>query len=36
MKNENIYDCCLVKLTHHIRGYASTEEKRIVFMHEVN
>ena len=36
MKNENIYYCCLVKLTHHIRGYASTEEKRIIFIHEVN
>ena len=34
MKTENIYYCCMVKLTHHIRGYASTEESRILFIYE--
>ena len=34
MKVENIYYCCLVKITHHIRGYASTERNRIVFIYE--
>jgi hypothetical protein len=34
MKVENIYYCCLVKITHHIRGYASTEKNRIVFIYE--
>ena len=34
MKVENIYYCCMVKLTHHIRGYVSTEKSRIVFIYE--
>ena len=34
MRIENIYYCCMVKLTHHIRGYASTEEKKIIFIYE--
>ena len=34
MKVENIYYCCMVKITHHIRGYASTEKNRIVFIYE--
>ena len=28
---ENIYHCCMVKLTHHIKGFISTEEKYIKF-----
>ena len=34
MKVENIYYCCMVKITHHIRGYASTGKKKIIFMYE--
>ena len=34
MKVENIYYCCMVKITHHIRGYISTEKNRIVFIYE--
>ena len=34
MKVENIYYCCMVKITHHIRGYVSTEKSRIVFIYE--
>ena len=34
LRIENIYYCCIVKLTYHIRGYASTEEKRILFRYE--
>ena len=33
-KNENIYFCCLVKPSHHICGYISTENKRIIFTHD--
>ena len=32
-KNENLYICCIVKPTHHIKGYISTEKKSIVFTH---
>ena len=28
---ENIYQCCIVKLTHHIKGFLSTEERIIKF-----
>ena len=31
---ENIYYCCMVKITHHIRGYVSTEKNRIIFIYE--
>jgi hypothetical protein len=31
IQRENTYYCCLVKLTHHIRGYISTESNRIRF-----
>ena len=34
LKVENIYYCCMVKITHHIRGYISTESNRIVFIYE--
>ena len=34
LKVENIYYCCMVKITHHIRGYASTEANRIIFIYE--
>ena len=34
INKENIYYCCMVKLTHHIRGYASTEEKKIIFIYK--
>ena len=34
LKVENIYYCCMVKITHHIRGYASTEKNKIIFMYE--
>ena len=33
-KNENIYFCCLVKSTHHICGYVSTENKKIIFIYD--
>ena len=32
IQRENIYNCCIVKLTHHIRGYVSTEKYRIRFI----
>ena len=32
IQRENIYNCCLVKLTHHIKGYISTEKSRIRFI----
>ena len=28
---ENIYNCCIVKQTHHIKGYISTEKSRLKF-----
>ena len=34
LKVENIYYCCMVKITHHIRGYVSSEANRIVFIYE--
>ena len=34
IQRENIYNCCIVKLTHHIRGYISTEKTRIRFIYE--
>ena len=33
IQRENIYNCCLVKLTHHIKGYISTEKSRIRFIY---
>ena len=30
---ENNYRCCIVKLTHHIKGFLNTEEKYIKFTH---
>ena len=32
IQRENIYNCCIVKLTHHIKGYISTEKSRIRFI----
>ena len=32
IQRENIYNCCMVKLTHHIKGYISTEKYRIRFI----
>ena len=32
-KYENIYNCCIVKPTHHITGYISTEKEGIKFTH---
>ena len=34
LRIENIYYCCMVKLTHHIKGYISTEENKIIFIYE--
>ena len=34
IQRENIYNCCIVKLTHHIKGYISTEKNRIRFIFE--
>ena len=34
IQRENIYNCCIVKLTHHIKGYISTEKTRIRFIFE--
>ena len=34
IQRENIYNCCIVKLTHHIKGYISTEKTRIRFIYE--
>ena len=33
---ENTYHCCIVKLTHHIKGFISTEEKYIKFSYDNN
>ena len=33
IQRENIYICCIVKLTHHIKGYISTEKSRIRFFY---
>ena len=30
-KIENIYNCCIVKQTHHVKGYISTEKKQLRF-----
>ena len=35
-KSENIYNCCIVKLTHHITGYISTEKSNIRFFYNKN
>ena len=32
-ENENLYICCIVKPTHHIKGYMSTEKTSIKFTH---
>ena len=32
-KYENIYNCCIVKMTHHIKGYISTENEAATFIH---
>ena len=32
-KYENIYNCCIVKPTHHIKGYISTEKQFIRFIY---
>ena len=32
-ENENLYICCIVKPTHHIKGYLSTEKMSIKFTH---
>ena len=34
IQRENIYNCCIVKLTHHIKGYISTEKSNIRFIHD--
>ena len=31
--NENLYSCCIVKPTHHIKGYMSTEKTSVKFTH---
>ena len=31
VQSENLYNCCLVKPTHHIKGYATTEKGSITF-----
>ena len=31
VQSENLYTCCIVKPTHHIKGYASTEKTGITF-----
>ena len=36
IQRENIYNCCIVKLTHHIKGYISTEKSMIRFIHDSN
>ena len=36
IQRENIYNCCIVKLTHHIQGYISTEKSRIRFIYDSN
>ena len=33
-KYENIYFCCLIKQTHHICGYISTEKNKIIFLYD--
>ena len=32
IQRENIYNCCIVKITHHIKGYISTEKNRFRFI----
>ena len=32
IQRENIYNCCIVKMTHHLKGYISTEKYRIRFI----
>ena len=36
IQRENTYNCCIVKLTHHIRGYVSVESNRIRFIFASN
>jgi len=36
IQRENIYNCCIVKLTHHIKGYISTEKSKIRFIFASN
>ena len=31
VQSENLYNCCIVKPTHHIKGYISTEKSSITF-----
>ena len=31
VQSENLYNCCIVKPTHHIRGYITTEKSSITF-----
>ena len=31
IQSENIYNCCMVKPTHHIKGYATTEKSSMTF-----
>ena len=31
VKSENLYNCCIVKPTHHIKGYITTEKRSITF-----
>ena len=33
IQRENIYNCCIVKMTHHLKGYISTEKYRIRFIY---
>ena len=32
IQRENIYNCCIVKMAHHLKGYISTEKYRIRFI----
>ena len=34
-KIENIYNCCIVKQTHHIKGYISTEKNQLRFYFDI-
>ena len=36
LPTRNIYQCCIVKLTHHIKGFLSTEERCIKFTYNKN
>ena len=36
LPTENTYHCCIVKLTHHIKGFLSTEERCISFIYNNN